>query len=65
MKKCSSCEVTTGQNKQHYWNNITITKTEYFEINDNFTCAAENAYGKANDTYRIPCFKGKVNFGDF
>jgi hypothetical protein len=56
LVKCNTYNLTSGHN-QHYWNNIIA---DYPTTNENYTCTAENAYGKASESYIIPCIAGKM-----
>ena len=57
LLNCSTSNLTSGHN-QHYWNNIFTS--DYPKINENYTCTAENAYGKVSESYIIPCIAGKM-----
>lgn len=53
----SLCEHKDGCYKHHCWSNIT---TKGPDVNDNYTCTAENAYGISSASYTVPCIEGKL-----
>lgn len=59
--KCSGpdCKTTPSHTEGEYWSNFSYA---YAETGDNFTCVAENVYGKSSDSFIIPCTEGKANF---
>jgi hypothetical protein len=55
VKECT--KMKGGSDKTHLKRcNIPLRD---LKIGDNTTCVAENMYGKANESYKIPCFEGK------
>ncbi|XP_028406283.1 uncharacterized protein LOC114528769 isoform X2 [Dendronephthya gigantea] len=53
--KPNDCKVSTSQNEQYYWSNIT---SGYPKVNDTYTCVANSTDGISSDSYVIPCFEG-------
>ena len=56
-----SCIKVKSESNKTLWKNFTIIKDfDDDDINNNFMCVATNAYGKANDSYTVPCHEGNI-----